>query len=249
MRDQTVLELLIAQMREADALKNTDGDFVPIESWDGIEFHDCGSVKSITWQYNQQNNYYFYQPGGSIELRWLPLKCTQVRITNLQLHGKLDTGDLPPDLEVLLLSMNCLSGTFSIDHLPREVRNVQIFSNNFAGSLDLQNMPRTMFYFDASFNTFSGKLHFTNLPDSLEILRLEDNRFSGEVSMRSLPIKLLRVYINANEVSQDKLIIDNRINRRIEIDHNAFATIEMTDGRKPLRIQRQSGRKSVFVGP
>ena len=218
MPDQTLMEILVADIENNTAFHDGDG-FLDIQSWEGLSFGDDGNLKKIDFAADvgmglfaddsdeEDEDNFIIGPKGSIDLKWIPRSVKRFDIFWLKLSGTVETSELPENLEFFDIASNDFTGTFSIPSLPRKLTNVRISSNQLSGTLDIDKMPRTMEKFSAEQNQFHGKLNLSCLPKEIVTLRLGANNFSGEIDLRSIPSKMRFFSAHRTAIRQDKLVI------------------------------------------
>uniref|UniRef100_A0A7S4NZS2 Leucine-rich repeat protein n=1 Tax=Paramoeba aestuarina TaxID=180227 RepID=A0A7S4NZS2_9EUKA len=177
--EQTLMELLIADIEGIDSFRDSNGDFLDIHQWKGLKLNNARqSVTEIHFQllFNR-----FFSHGGSIALKYIPLNVQVFKIAKNQLTGECDTLCLPRGLLTLGIAQNQLSGEFSLKNLPPRIQKVYISENSFHGTLDLPALPETVERFMADSNSFTGCLDFSALPEHLLTLSLGANSFDESV--------------------------------------------------------------------
>jgi len=248
--EQTLMQLIIEKVYNTHRFYTPEWDFLPVNSWYGVALHRDGSVESINWIHDEtEEDYECFS--GSIDLRWVPRHCVRLQLHYHEVHGTVNTNDLPDELKEIMLRGTKLSGRFSLLGLPRRLEVLEIESNNFDGSLAFEDMPRSMTEFFIRSSNFSGSVNLRGLPARLKSLHLSDNAFSGHVDMNDLPPTLTIVYIDGNQFQQEELVIDSRTNRRVTLDsgEDRIRSVKTCDGKEPTTHFRFRNVIEVFVGP
>ena len=247
MSEQSLMELLVAEMKDLRHYKDRNGDFRDIEQWHNLKFEN-GSVVEIKFFYDNESliwspgeaggNYRESKLGGSVDFQWVPTLVRKIEFEALGLTGTLETYVLPPHLGVLLLSCNMLSGTFSVEGLPRKLREVSIEANRFHGPLALRELPPRIELFLVGGNRFSGTVDLKNLARSIISLDLSDNQFHGVLDISALPANIKKLMVNGNAF--DKRVL--RVGaippslRVIDVNRSAFTRVVDVAAGTPERL-------------
>ena len=224
MPDQTLMELLVADIENNTALYDCDG-FLDIQSWEGLSFDDDENLKKIDFSAafgfgglggglfgddsdeDEEEDTFIIGPNGSIDFKWIPKSVTDFEIFWLKLKGTIETSELSEDLNHFDVSSNLLAGTFCIASLPQNIHHVSISSNHLCGTLQIEKLPPKMTFFSAESNKFHGTLNLKNLPQNMHSLRLGVNDFSGSVDMSNLPSTMQFCSLHRTGIKQEALVI------------------------------------------
>ena len=225
------MELLVAGLHDSAAFKDKDGEFKDTEEWPGVHTQFGEYIKRIDWAYDEYPGLFggdeienILEPGGSIDIQWLPERLTHFEIGELRLEGTCDTFLLPRGIEVLGLSHNQLSGDFNVKGLPSSIVDLNIAGNNFTGPFDLKNYPPKLAECKITGNSFAGGLDIPHLPNCVRNFQANGNNFSGSVDLRVLPSELVFLDIS-----------------RIKFDNNRFVVAERPNADAFIRIGRRRG--------
>ena len=209
--EQALMELLVANIEDHEILLDDNGDFTSTNKWKGLTKDDEDKITDIEWSVDL--DYYYdvddsvFQPGGSIDLQYLPPHLVNFKIADMQLHSTIETSTLPRSLKQFDIQRNCFTGSFELAGLPSNLIMLLIPQNELSGSFDLSSAPRRLLCLDAYENNFFGALDLTNLGPELNSLRLEDNAFTGIIDLRRLPSKLTSISLQRNKFAQEELVI------------------------------------------
>ena len=199
------MELLVSNIENTRLLRDADGEFLDIRSWEGLRFNKLSQIVRINFSGISQVN--TIGPGGSVDLKWVPQSVTDLAIFWMDLEGTVETCFLPGHLELFSIQSNHFRGTFCIELLPRELRSVVISANRLSGTLCMDKLPPALQCFDAERNQFHGALDLTDLPLSINIIRLEFNDFSGTIDLSKLPPKICFLRITNTKIKQERLVV------------------------------------------
>ncbi|KAL3620820.1 hypothetical protein CASFOL_035732 [Castilleja foliolosa] len=127
----------------------------------GFHYTEPNSTIITTWKFTNPTSI----------CSWAGIKCSNTRVTHLDVSNTSLTGSISPDISNL-----------------KELTDLSIDGNNFTGEIKIENMSRLR-YLNISINQFSGNLdwNYSSLPN-LEVLDAYNNNFSGY-----LPIGLLNL--------------------------------------------------------
>ena len=140
MPDQTLLELLVSDIENTTVVRDKEGVFLDILSWDGLTF-TAGEVTQVNFaaeitfddENETEEGQYILGPKGSIDLRWVPRTVHTFSISDLDLHGTVETSGLAEALWRFNISSNKFTGTFCIASLPQRLKKLGFPSINCAG--------------------------------------------------------------------------------------------------------------------
>ncbi|KNH05166.1 leucine-rich repeat protein [Perkinsela sp. CCAP 1560/4] len=200
--DDVLMQIMIMQIEDNGQFRCKVQGTKSLDEWPGLILNETGNVKIIDWVNGQIGTI-----AGTINLSWCPAEVQDLRVTELGLHGTVDTDQLPSMLTVLHLFGNVFKGTFSTKGLPNVMLDVCINSNHLVGSLNLSNLPPPLEVFDASKNLFSGQIDLTRLPSNLIELCLCSNSFVGPINFTILPRQLEYLSLEDNNIKQDAVFL------------------------------------------
>ena len=232
--EQSLMELLIADIQNLSDAQNSNGEFLDISKWKGIKLCDGAVTKIALLNFDA----IFAEvipvgPRGSIDLQWLPRKLQAFDIQCMGLTGSIETGVLPRHLLDLNISENAFFGTFAVKNLPEAIKYINLRNNKLHGSLHIEHLPREVNNFQASGNAFSGELHFANLPASIQQLNLDRNDFTGSIDLSAIPPGILFLRIHKTKIAQERLVIavpKDRI-KGIFVDKENFQQVVDVNGK------------------
>ena len=249
---ETLLELLVADLKGCEAFRDSEGSYTAIATWPGLEFNDSGDVTGIDCEFDAFSDIFdadyvpLVKQGGSIDLAFLPHKLKKFIINCMKLAGTVDTSTLPRGLELFEIETNAFFGSFVVGDLPRGMTYLYVQDNKLSGSFHLEDLPPALQTLDASHNCFEGSLDFSKLPDTLEYLFMQHNKFSGSISLGHTPPRLVNLWINQNNFAQDVLRIGGHVVKvnGVRLDEGAFGLIIDPEG-KDLEVTKQWGHITV----
>ena len=219
---QSLIELLVADLEDVGIAKDADGNFLDISDWSVLKMDETGNVVGIHLDTNAVDYTLLGDPNRSIkdgcfcedglmELRYVPPTVRTLEVAHMGIDGTLETERLPAVLEILRIPFNNFQGTFAIEGLPQEIKSVLILGNNFEGSLALESLPTLVEQLEASGNRFSGSVNLSALPPKLIGLSLANNQLSGKIELRNIPKTLTWVELQSNpKFDTSKAIIDGK---------------------------------------
>ena len=257
MSDQTLMELLISNLKDADAFRDMHGDYLAIQEWTGVSFDNKGYVSAISWYrgtlfraiFTDDEDEIYCKKGGSVDFRYIPHSVRYLDMGGLDLEGTIDTEILPRGLLSLEIMENILEGNFTLSSLPPAIQSISIQTNEFVGSLPLHELPSSVLEFNAHQNFFSGSIEIHRLPLSIRQLRLEKNDLHGDLDMRFIPDSLRLLDIRGCKFRQDILQVKGSVFCRMQFfyDQDVFAKIIDENGHKALPAnERHMGFKKHF---
>ena len=213
--EQTLMELLIQDVKNISKLQDADGSFLNISEWPGLSFDFDGKVNEI--DYDNMPPFDFFGdlgdeggpigPGGSIDLRWIPRHVEKLCMHSLDVSGTIRTVNLPRNLRVLEVSKNKFFGPFETVDLPNSAKKIFIWQNQLSGTLDLSCVPPNVKVFSAGSNKFTGSLDLRSLPKGIVNLDVSSNQFAGDVDLSKIPATLITLRMLNYHLRQDKLVI------------------------------------------
>ena len=245
MSEQTLMELLISDVKNISSLKDPEGGFLDIDAWEGVEINSDSHVSDI--DFSKEIGFGFFDdddaeidcdgflaigPDGSIDLKWMPRFVQSFEIFSLNLFGSVETALLPRTLATFNIESNRFSGTFDTAHLPDQIREIKISYNCFDGTLDISSLPKKLTNFYAMRNKFSGTLNLENLPSSIVSLHLNANQFSGTVDLSKLPPTITFLALDNTKITQESVRIRVPVKgvRFFHFGKGQFDTIRSVDG-------------------
>ena len=250
--EQTRMEVLFSGLDDKFDFCDADGEFKPIEAWEGVELGPDNSVRNISIKYTEQPWWgtqadQMRAPGGSIELQFIPENVTDFTLVAMQIHGTVETGVLPRNLMTFDISENNFTGTFDLCGLPQSLSKVNVDSNSLCGTLDLSGLPRSLERLSAGHNQFTGSIDVTQLREPIDTISLQNNQLSGTIDLSNMPPSLRHVSLDCNMLSQDVLTIGSAPGQQycISVDTHAFPevvhaqdmTMRLRKRGRQLRIQ------------
>ena len=275
--DQALMEMLIDGMPEEDKKQFQDakGNFLDVCEWSVVTCTDervtsvklSADLRSDVFQ-TLLNRAEAHQKfcEEQFSFQFLPSQVDVFTGDRSNLHGTLDTHDLPRMLRALRIAMNALRGTISWSGLPNKLDFMNIEHNNFVGSLALNDLPQNLRTLVASWNEFSGEIDISDIPPKVELLNLSrnsfegsldfslvsnrlksfyaaNNRFRGSIDLSKRPHSLEQIWLNGNALCGDILLIDavGLDTSGVKLDAGCFKEIKEVNGGK-LKIQSSSVR-------
>eukprot|EP00009_Paramoeba_aestuarina_P002824 CAMPEP_0201522500 /NCGR_PEP_ID=MMETSP0161_2-20130828/17762_1 /ASSEMBLY_ACC=CAM_ASM_000251 /TAXON_ID=180227 /ORGANISM="Neoparamoeba aestuarina, Strain SoJaBio B1-5/56/2" /LENGTH=226 /DNA_ID=CAMNT_0047921359 /DNA_START=102 /DNA_END=782 /DNA_ORIENTATION=+ len=151
------MELFVANVRNVAVFQDSDGSFLDINEWEGLQVIENGTVEVI-------NHVSLVDlKGGYFDFACLPRKIVKVCIA--------ETG---------------CAGTVSWKELPDSIKYFTLGDDAFYGTVDLTALPTRLYTFCLEYTQFSGTLDFSSLPPDLVLLHLAANKFEGRIDLRSI---------------------------------------------------------------
>ena len=218
--DQILMEMLIEHTSDAFKMyiREIDGSYRPVQKWKIATCLEDGTVDKV-WIRDGHGE-------GSLQLAYLPRRCTELLIMKNGLTGKIDAQRLPATLKRLCvtnaviggtvdftqlphgmtfckLTFAFFEGTINLKSLPPHMQTLSLHKNYFSGSVTLDYLPGTLVHLDLSMNALAGKLSFDKLPQSLRELLLYKNQFVGEFCMKIFYENLVNVDASFNAFSKN----------------------------------------------
>ena len=238
--EQSLMELLVADIANLQELQNANGTFAEIKNWYDVSFDEEGHVIEIDFEPESGFDFHDYDedlpddytigPGGAIDLCFTPPHVHTIRIPKLKLQGTVDTAALPLNLKRLNIHNNRFSSTFDIAHLPRTMVNIDISHNHFEGTLNVPALPRPVVQFRAGRNDFCGEIDLRGLPSCMMIFEIRYAKLSGSIVIENLPERLVLLDIRNNNIAQQRLVID-RLSYKFGLDKENFGEIVDLEGK------------------
>ena len=239
--EQTLMELLIADLDDRDKLRQRDGFYGSAKKWKGVHLDEYGLICEVQWSLEDKphkSEKSPLQPGGLIDLQFLPHSVEDFAISNLGLNGTVEALRLPRDLRTLIISHNFFEGTLDLERLPRKMKLLHIHGNRFEGTFDLERAPKTLTQLYANHNRLSGSVDLMHLSVPLCQLRLHHNKFSGRIDMRNVPSTVREIQLHQNSLRQDLLVIGNlHVQCRVFVDLHAFRKVQRING-DPVKVHK-----------
>ena len=243
---QTLMELLVANVSDSEAFKDASGDFLDIYDWKGVKLNENDEVISIDWEIDFLASIFEgdYQPalmmGGDIDFQFLPSTLKEFNIDGVSLSGTVNTHSLPRGLTEFMVSENRLHGGIDTAGLPAPLKLFYIEKNLFSGSFAFANLPGNIDIIDISHNDFSGSISLSGIRAPIRQLLANDNAFCGSLSLENMPKTLEVLYLEKNKFKQDVLLVSGMKlpefpggpGYTIQLDENAFGRILHAKGRE-----------------
>ena len=173
---QTLMELFIAGMHNAQRICIDDDSPVEICDWTGVVLDSAGHVTEIDFKCSDLR--------GSVQLEWLPPTVVLVFLDFNTLSGSIDLTRLPPAPRELVLSWNRFTGCVDLTSLPETLETLDLTWNKLSGPIDVRKLPSGMKTLYLNRNEFTGHTDFRFLPEQLEVLNVSSTNLSGEVIFR-----------------------------------------------------------------
>ena len=186
---ETLMEILIADLEENAFMFGPKDDPRPIALWKGLRMED-ETVQCIVWGVSNLI--------GSINLKYLPATVMYLELTGNHLTGSLDLKELSPVLQDFTFSRNEFTGDFNLTCLPDSFEHLDGTENQLSGSLNLEHLPQRLVTLSLAKNLFTGIIFLTKLPPSMSMLCINDNRLSGPIDVTSLPAGMRSLFVNQN---------------------------------------------------
>ena len=245
MPEQTLMELLVQDVKNLQRILDKAGEFLDVEKWSGVSLSEAGDITDInfTSYYDWEGGFdddgevdivdvYRIGPDGSIDLRWIPRRVRSFNIASLDLRGTVDTLALPRELVRLNIAENQLSGEFAIEHLPPTLEHINIEYNFFTGSLNMASLPPAATVFRAGHSKFEGSIDLSRLPAGMKEVFIMKEKLSGSIDLTRVPSTLKNLTLTLLDISQEKLVIrpDSLESCTIKVDKERFQKIVDTNG-------------------
>ena len=216
--DQALMEMLISGMDEEDQEYYQDGNdnFLDVCEWSVVTCTD-ERVTAVNVRYKEFGETQF-------PFRFIPPNVSHFQGEGSNLHGTLDTAELPQSLLDFNVADNKLHGTLNWKGLPQKLEILIIHGNKFCGSLALSDLPRSLKDFEAGENQFSGEISLNDLPPALEELWLYGNSLTGSIYIEKLPESIKNISLDENSLSGDFRMDTFPANlSRLDVSKNAFS--------------------------
>ena len=209
--EQSLLELLVENMKCKFEFQNDEGDFYAAEEWLGVTFADS-NVTKVHWE-SEAGVYGFLEepnermtPGGSIDFQWFPAAVESIIITFMELEGGIATEVLPRGLLFLDCSRNKFSGSFALETLPPNINSVYAPGNALSGDIDLEKIPDSLHHLSLEGNSVTGGVRFS-LTSQIYFCFLHNNKLTGPVDLVHMPGTLQKLTLHGNNIRQQELIL------------------------------------------
>ena len=191
--EQTMMELLLANVKNKEKLQDIHGDYIDILQWQDLNFDEDGHVTCVEWNFSTPIS------AGSIDLRWIPLYMQTFSISQCEIGGRIDTNLLPQSLVFLNLRRNRIQGTLEIESLSEPFEVVNIGFNQMTGTLNLPKLPDSITHFIADHNFFSGAINLTRIPPKIKEFSLNNNQLKQKtLIIGKLPQSLVSIRLWGN---------------------------------------------------
>jgi len=236
---QTLMELLIDSIQNADVLRGPRDAPKDISQWSGVKLNAAGEVTDIEWRISLK---------GSIALEWLPSTVSSFCIHLNKLEGTVDLSRLPEVMIDLNLTANSFSGTVPFTQLPQSLENFYAALNAFCGSLDLTALPKSLQGLSVGNNRFEGTICLTELPPRMEALWVKKNRLHGTLDLTKLPatLNVLHLHDNAFHGETDFTNLPQRL-EELDLSHTDLSgTLWVPRPRRHFHVKHS--QVSLVVG-
>ena len=115
-------------------------------NWGGVRCSD-GAITKIYWGPTMRHSRY--------NLKWFPASVKDVYIHNKELRSTiLEVGFIPKSVETFVMKYCCLDGTVDLHRLPPNLRILNLRKNRLSGELRVADLPMSMRYIDVVGNLF-----------------------------------------------------------------------------------------------
>ena len=210
---QTLMELLVSDLRSMSVLKDPSGDFLPYTRWGGVQTDCKGNVATINLSLlrsTRQTEDCIKSTGKAhtIDLKWIPEGTRAFRAYREMLEGPIETEVLPESLITFCVPHNHFKSKFCTANLPKALQSINIDDNRLHGSLDLVSLPKSLITFLAAKNFFSGSIDLSALPTHLNKLDVAKNQLSGRLSLLSPNECLESAHFEGNAFSTDYMELE-----------------------------------------
>ena len=166
---------LIAGLQHPHAAWNTS---TPACEWPGVMCKEQ-TIIQIDWGHRSLF--------GSMQWECLPKSLEKMKANSARLNGTLPLDMMPPNLVLLYLFTNELSGELDLRHLPTSMRKLCVGDNKFEGEVDLTQLPPNFAVLTLQMNELSGEICLSEFPQTLRILYIGNNEFTGALDLSHLP--------------------------------------------------------------
>ena len=214
MDEQTLMEMLIADLPQENMPRSPEGSLLAIQKWGFLTFGDDGNVVMLEFPKNWTggSNWKTNECGErhvKMNFRWIPAYVERFKLVRYGVQGTVDTHQLPRTLRSFVVQGNLLSGAFDVHGLPETLVRLDVSQNLLQGSLDLRALPERLTVLHAWENHFSGSADFTGLPTSLRMLNVCHNGFSGVFKAVNLPGDLRLFSAHWNKFLDAEAVVDD----------------------------------------
>ena len=124
---------------------------------------------------------------------FIPPLAEQFIVMNCNIHGTLETSDLPNDMLSFHVKYSCLYGSIHWGSFPRKLKFLQIGKNALSGSIILTDLPDALITLAAESNKFGGGIDLNHLPKGMKVLELQGNILSGRIYIEHLPESMEKI--------------------------------------------------------
>eukprot|EP00009_Paramoeba_aestuarina_P006159 CAMPEP_0201515306 /NCGR_PEP_ID=MMETSP0161_2-20130828/6916_1 /ASSEMBLY_ACC=CAM_ASM_000251 /TAXON_ID=180227 /ORGANISM="Neoparamoeba aestuarina, Strain SoJaBio B1-5/56/2" /LENGTH=195 /DNA_ID=CAMNT_0047912103 /DNA_START=29 /DNA_END=616 /DNA_ORIENTATION=+ len=186
MTDEQLMHALIKDIGDAEVFMKSKSEFKKLKRWPGVVLDPDKRVTEINWErdYDDINLH-----GGSIGLRWLPMRLVSIRLRNQNLSGTVDMEVLPPCIEMLFLSYNELEGTVDLKVIPDTLQTIYLSYNKITGPLDLQFIPKNLQKLGLACNEIEQeKVVIGEFPPNFKWVSLSFNKIGSIVDPADEPL-------------------------------------------------------------
>ena len=234
---QSLMEMLIADVADKEPFMNEDGSFREISLWPGVSLNNDGEVTEVDWEYSMGN---LKTQAGHLHWQWIPETAENFFAPYCELYGSVDLNELPTKLVEFSVFHNNLSGSVRLDCLPQSLELLDLSENKFEGSVDCSGLPQSMNVLYLNNNQLSGSIHLSALPDGLEEFNASKNKLSGSFQLCPVPASLRGFYLHSNELEGEVVIGALPAGTRvIQLRSNQISSVVDVDGKevKDDRVQ------------
>jgi len=188
---QTLMELFIDGITNKEVICGLPPK--DVAEWPGVAVNAMNDVTALKWAGRRLE--------GSLNLEWLPVTVSVVRVLFNKLSGSLNLSSLPTKVVMFCASANAFTGSVALYQLPSRMQDMLVNNNRLSGTLDLQNLPVSMKSLRLNRNNFHGTVNLMCLPDGLHTLFLDTTSLSGETDFSQLPQSLLDLNVSCTKLS------------------------------------------------
>ena len=238
---QVLMELIVANISRSTLFKDSDGSFLEIDEWPGVQIDETGAPKRIAWTQR------LFRCNGTIDLSLLPPQLEYIAFAENELHGSVPIETFPGRLSEFRGCGNKLSGSLLLPILPRRMTMFDVSLNALTGTVDLCGLPESLLELHLNDNKFTGSLFLNSLPANLHILFLSFNAFSGSVELNALPGELRQLWLHQNALSGSLHLVELPATlQSFSADSNAFAgSIDLSALPRDLRFMYLQNNRLV----
>ena len=208
--DQTCMEMLVDGMKDLDksltSILDDKGNYRDVSDWRMTDITNLIRRVDVVLKAERVEKIWIERmkyTDAQFPFCFIPPLVSLFTARSCDLHGTLDTAELPKDLLEFYVDTNSLHGPINFKAFPRELQRVDLISNCFSGSCALSDLPSSLRCFAASRNRFDGQLSLDDLPEALEELSLARNKLTGSIDIVRLPQGMRTINLGGNRFSGD----------------------------------------------